>query len=66
MLKYFRGARTYQDILGVREHIKIFYGCEPLQRLETTGLIDAQSLWVAESRAFNEILNLIPGIRKIQ
>ena len=24
MLKYLRGARTSQDILGVREHIKIF------------------------------------------
>ena len=28
MLTYFGGARTYKDILGMREHIKIFWSCE--------------------------------------
>ena len=38
ILRYFKGAKTNYDILAVRKHNKIISGCEPLQRLVTTGL----------------------------
>ena len=38
---------TCLNILGVRKHIKIFYGCGPLQRLGTIALFESDNnSWV--------------------